>query len=88
MITSCTMASPDHLPIVLVHGDAQTGKKSLLEGLVSNVGRGNDASTSTMKFDTKYYTAAAEVHLTGGSHEGHSPDGVVEAVLLVFDSSR
>ena len=82
------MASPDHLPVILIHGAAQTGKTSLFKGLVGNMGRGSDASTSTVHFDTKYYTASAEVQVTGGSHEGHNPDGGMEALLLVFDASR
>ena len=82
------MASPDHMPVILIHGAAQTGKATLLEGLASKLDRGSDASTSTLHFDTKYYTAGAKVLLSGGSHEEHNSGGGVEAVLLVFDSSR
>lgn len=81
------MSSSVEDPMILIHGESETGKRSLLEGLASSLG-GGETSTSTISFDTKYYTARAKVHLSGGSHPVYSADREVEAMLIVFDSSR
>jgi len=82
------MSNSVEYPMILIHGESETGKRSLLEGLASSLGGGGETSTSTISFDTKYYTARAKVHLSGGSHPAYSADGEVEAMLIVFDSSR
>lgn len=72
---------------VLVVGDSQAGKASLLKkipGATLIV----DGSGGTLELDTKYYTASTTFVFVGGSHPVPSGSDTPEALILVFDCTR
>ena len=76
-------------PAVVIVGDSQVGKRTLLQKLP---GVGVPAPDGSVPFslDTKYYTAIARLITdgNGGQSLSHDNNAECEAILLVFDCTR
>lgn len=77
----CKAADSQDFPSILLFGDAETGKKILLECLCKD-------NSNLISFTTKYYSAKAEMFLAGGKLAKPEPGRMWEAVILNFDISR
>lgn len=77
------MGSNDVLPSILVYGDENSSKISLLKCI-----QHHDENPYLLDLDTKYYTATVRILIADNEQQAGSYGDNWQAILLVFDATR